>query len=423
MDIDDSWLGLAIAFLGIVLLALVSAAEGGVLGLKARRGENPFIDRGLLSLDNGLTELNIRTLNVLLVSKTIATTMAVASIMWLAMSYNINWLYIVVLSAATLFVLSVLQSSYIVLTSRRPESAKTLVGPAVKILNLLMWPLSEPVKLVSFALVSLLGVREDKEEIKEAPKNGESESAVQMERNENQMIKGIIELGETLAREIMVPRIDVLAVEVKTPLSQVINTILERGYSRIPVYEDTIDNIIGILYAKDLLKSFANGSPPQSIMDLGLREAHFIPENKKVSDLLTELRQKRVHIAIVVDEYGGTAGLVTIEDLLEEIVGEIEDEYDPQQEVYIQQVGDMDYIIDAKVDIDELNDILGTSIEKEDFDTIGGFVYSRLGKIPNNGDNVSLNGLTISVLSTTGHRIKKVRVTYDKAAASKEAGS
>ena len=423
MDIDDSWLGLAIAFLGIVLLALVSAAEGGVLGLKARRTEHPFIERGTLSPGNGLTELNIRTLNVLLVSKTIATTMAVASIIWLAMGREINWAYIFILSAATLFVLSVLQSSYLVLTSRRPDSARTLVGPAVKALNFLMWPLSEPVKLVSFALISILGVNEQQEEIKEVPKNGESEAASQIERDERQMIKGIIELEETLAREIMVPRIDIVAVEVKTPLSQVINTIVERGYSRIPVYEETIDNIIGVLYAKDLLKSFSNGSPPQTIMDLGLREAHFIPENKKVSDLLTELRQKRVHITIVVDEYGGTAGLVTIEDLLEEIVGEIEDEYDPQQEVHIQQMGELDYIIDAKVDIDELNDILGTHIEKEDFDTVGGVVYSKLGKIPSNGDNVSMNGLTISVLSTTGHRIKKVRVTYDKAAAGKETGN
>ncbi|MSQ15340.1 MAG: HlyC/CorC family transporter [Dehalococcoidia bacterium] len=420
MDIDDSWLGVAIAFLGIVLLALVSAAEGGILGVKATREEHPFLERGLFSLTHGHTELNIRTLNVLLVSKTIAIAMAVASIAWLSFRYNINWLYLLALGVVTLFVLSVLQSCYLILTSRRPDSTKSLVGPTVKFLNLLMWPLSQPVQMISSRLASLSGVRE-KDPVNENPKSGESEPGVHLERDEGQMIRGVIRLEETLAREIMVPRIDVVAVEVKTPLRQVIQTILESGYSRIPVYEDSIDNIIGVLYAKDLLKSsFGNGSAPQSIKELGLRDAHFIPENKKVSDLLTELRQKRVHIAIVVDEYGGTAGLVTIEDLLEQIVGEIEDEYDPQEEVHIQRLADDDFIIDAKVDIEEMNEVLGTNIEKEDFDTIGGFVYSKLGKIPNNGDHLSLDGLTISVLSTAGRRIRKVRVTYHRDTADKE---
>ena len=164
-----------------------------------------------------------------------------------------------------------------------------------------------------------------------------------LEADERRMIYSIFQFGDTLCREIMVPRIDVLALEVKTPLSQAINTLMESGHSRVPVYDDMIDNVIGVLYAKDLLR-LQNSTGEKPALSKFLRPAYFVPETKKVDDLLAEMQAKGVHIAIVVDEYGGMAGLVTLEDIVEEIVGEIRDEYDQKEELLVQKINDDEYL-------------------------------------------------------------------------------
>jgi CBS domain containing-hemolysin-like protein len=175
------------------------------------------------------------------------------------------------------------------------------------------------------------------------------------------------------------------------------------------VYEDTIDNVIGVVHATEVLKHLARGTSPTSIRDLA-RPSYFVPESKKVDDLLTEMRQQRVSIAIVVDEYGGTAGLVTVEDLVEEIVGEIEDEFDTQEQE-VQLVTSTEAIVNARVSIDELNEMFDLGIEKEDFDSVGGFIVTSLGRMPTVGDEVQVDGLVMRVLTVMGRRIKKVRVT------------
>ncbi|MCH7996565.1 MAG: HlyC/CorC family transporter [Chloroflexi bacterium] len=229
-----------------------------------------------------------------------------------------------------------------------------------------------------------------------------------LEEDESQMVRSIIALDETMAREIMVPRIDVVALDVNTSLSDVVRTIIERGFSRIPIYEDTIDNIVGVLYAKDILRLWGQPDDKLDIRKIA-RTPHFIPETKRIDELLQEFRDKRVHMAIVVDEYGGVAGLVSLEDLVEEIVGEIEDEFDTG-EPQIETISPTEVIMDAGVSIDLLNETLSLDIQGEDFDSIGGFIFDRLGKIPSPGDEIRADGFVVSVLSTTGRRIRKVKI-------------
>ncbi len=235
-----------------------------------------------------------------------------------------------------------------------------------------------------------------------------------IEDSERKMIHAILELEETTAHEIMVPRTDIVAVDTDAPLPGVIDLVLERGYSRIPLYQDTIDNVVGIIYAKDLLRYCRDQESQVSLLDIA-RPPYFIPESKRIGELLRELQEKKVHIAIVVDEYGGVAGLVTIEDLLEEIVGEIEDEYDTE-EPKVEWLNETEAVVDAKLSIDDLNDFFDLNLQPEGFDTVGGFVYAQLGRIPTVNDKVETHGLTISVLSTLGRRIKKVRVTKTEGA-------
>ena len=211
-----------------------------------------------------------------------------------------------------------------------------------------------------------------------------------LEEFEVRMIRGVVELDTTIAREIMVPRVDVEAVEITTPLSGVVDRMIESGHSRLPVYRDDLDHIEGLVYARDLLKILNDPSDDSTMLtEEMLRDPLFIPETKTLEELLTEFQERRVHIAIVIDEYGGAEGIVTIEDLLEEIVGEIQDEFD-YGEPEIEKVADNVYIMDARTGLDDLRERLDVVVEADGFDTLGGLVYQRLGKIPTIGETVTL---------------------------------
>jgi CBS domain containing-hemolysin-like protein len=238
------------------------------------------------------------------------------------------------------------------------------------------------------------------------------EAAGGVEEQERRMIRGIIALEDKAAREIMVPRIDMAVVDVEERIGDVANLVTERGFSRVPVYRENIDDIVGICYAKDLLRALTDGSRERPLSQL-LREAFFIPESKRLDELLKEMQSRRIHMAVVVDEYGGTAGLVTIEDLLEEIVGEIEDEYDvarPAMEV----ISDDEVVLDAGTTTDVLKELFDYDIESDDFDTVGGFVIHQLGRLPMVGDEVNVDGLTLRVLSMAGRRVRRLRVARQK---------
>jgi len=237
-----------------------------------------------------------------------------------------------------------------------------------------------------------------------------------LEAEEEQMIHAVIELGDQRVHEVMVPRIAMVTLAASASMEQAIDVVIDEGHSRIPVYEETIDEIVGILYAKDLLP-FLKGSVEQrpSLRSI-LRTPVFVPESMSVDDLLHEFQRRKVHIAIVLDEYGGTAGLVTIEDLLEEIVGEIQDEYD-EEEPLIVRLSDDEARIDGRADVDDLAELFDTNLGLEDadqYDTVGGLIYHRLGTVPKPGDQVEIDGLTLTVETTDGRRVGKVLAVRDR---------
>jgi len=326
-------------------------------------------------------------------------------------SYPISFVVVVFGAALVMLILAELVPETIAV--QHSERLALLLARPLTVIAFIATPIVRTMVGISNGISRLLGAEASgqlllvtEEEIRTLIDAGEEEGII--EEDEAEMIYSIFELGDTLAREVMVPRIDVVAVDVQTSMLEALDVIMEAGHSRIPVYMETIDNVLGLLYAKDLLPYLRDGRTDVPL-DHILREAYFIPETKRASDLLTELQQRRVHIAIVVDEYGGMAGLVTIEDLLEEIVGEIQDEYDTE-EPFIEFVDDGEYVFDARLDLDDLNRLMDVELPTEDSDTLGGFIYSEMGRVPAVGSQVTYGDLVFSVESVSGRRIKKVRV-------------
>ena len=254
---------------------------------------------------------------------------------------------------------------------------------------------------------SIGSVTED--ELKKWVQAGQAEGA--LEQEEREMIYSIFHFSDTLCREIMVPRIDVFALEINTPLEDAAQGILESGHSRVPVYEEVIDNVVGLLYAKDILRPMLD-KKNVAIKQL-LRQAYFVPEAKKVDELLREMQAKGVHISVVVDEYGGMAGLVTLEDIVEEIVGDIRDEYDEGEVLLFQEISDKEeYLFNGRIDLEDLNEMLGTHMTREVADTLGGLIYGEIGRVPGGGERIQIENWLFVVEQVVGRRIHLVRATY-----------
>jgi putative hemolysin len=242
-----------------------------------------------------------------------------------------------------------------------------------------------------------------------------------LEAEEEQMISAVMSLSDSKLHEVMVPRIDIVAIDQEATFDDAVELVLTEGHSRTPLFKESVDHIVGILYAKDLLRIIAAGGPRPRLRDI-MRPALFVPESQSVDDLLHELQRRRVHMAIVLDEYGGTAGLVTIEDLLEEIVGEIQDEFDEEEPMKV-LVRDGEAILDGRADIDQLGELVTPPVELEDdeeYDTVGGFVYHRIGRVPVVGDMVTVGPFSITVKKVAGRRVGKVLVTWDASAKTDE---
>ncbi len=229
-----------------------------------------------------------------------------------------------------------------------------------------------------------------------------------IEGDERRLLQSIVDFGDTLAREVMTPRPDIVAIQSTATLADLRALFREQEYSRFPVYKENLDNIVGMVFVKDLVKRLQTASDGDPITEI-IRPATFVPETKRVSELLKEFQRKQVQIAIVVDEYGGTAGLVTIEDLLEEIVGEIRDEYDVETEPIVDE-GNGSFVFSGRVSFDEVRERLGVDIEPEGFETVGGYVLTRLGRVPAVGEMFELDGLSIEVVEAERRRIHKVRI-------------
>jgi magnesium and cobalt transporter len=243
-------------------------------------------------------------------------------------------------------------------------------------------------------------------ELQEAINSSEQQGI--LNESEGDMLQSIFEFGDTIVREVMVPRTDMVCCPVDAGLDELRNLILRSGHSRIPIFEGSVDRIVGVVYAKDLLRYWGVEDRALPLREV-IRQPFFIPETKRIEALLNVFRSERVHIAIVVDEYGGTSGLITIEDLLEEIVGDIQDEYDLEAD-QVEPQEDGSILVDGRVNVEELEEFFGLEIPRDKFDTVGGYLFHLMGHVPAPGEKISDNGLVLLVVESDERRISRVRV-------------
>jgi putative hemolysin len=408
----QSWLLVGFLGLGIVLGALAAAAEMALASVSRLQLRQALAtQKARAQAVEALLGEPARFLSALLVVKISGFVLAVGSATLLVLHLGgdrwlVWWLLLVIVA---LILSQLLPRAWVV---GRQERIAIRLAPTVQAVAWILTPATALMRRVGRSAVPNGAVPESiflsEDGLRFLLNVSEEETVI--EDQEKEMIASVFQLGETSVREVMVPRIDVDAVPGDLPMLEALDLILKAGHSRIPVYEDTVDNVIGILYAKDLLRYLRDGRTDVSLKKI-LRTAYFIPESKKVDDLLRELQQRKVHMAVVVDEYGGTAGLVTIEDLLEEIVGEIQDEYDAE-EATVETLSEHEYLFDARVNLGEVNDLVGVELASEGSDTLGGYIYGQLGKVPAVGDTVQVDNMRIEVLSVAGRRIKQVRVSH-----------
>jgi CBS domain containing-hemolysin-like protein len=231
-----------------------------------------------------------------------------------------------------------------------------------------------------------------------------------LDKEQQEMIESVLELSETCADEIMTPRTDIVAVEFNSDLNAILETIITAGHTRVPVYEENIDNIVGLIYAKDLLTQIGK-DPADFKVSEKIRDAYFVPETKPIRELLHEFQNQKLHIAVVLDEYGGTAGIVTLEDILEELVGEITDEYEKSAPKPVRKIDKDTFEVDARTYVDDLNDQFELNLpEEEDYDTVGGFVFSHLGSVPKTGETFDYKSLKFTIISADIRKIKRIRI-------------
>jgi CBS domain containing-hemolysin-like protein len=403
----DAYSLAAIVLLAIclVLIVFVAAVEAGLITISRAR-VRLMAGQGVPRAEILATFIQERSnlLGALALARNLAIVFGAAlAVSVLTRERGHSWFLIIGIVLGSLALFALLEAIPRALVARNPErwglwltpfmgTFKLLFGGAGRILNLPARMVSRPTTHEEEEMLRLLDLEETEGDLEE---------------DERKMIRGVFGLEDTPVREIMTPRTDVAAVDTDNSVEEVVRLIIDRGFSRIPLYEKHADSIVGIIYAKDLFRYLAEGRMPKSLADIA-RPAFFVPESKRLDDLLTDMRKQRVHMAVVVDEYGGTAGIVTIEDLLEEIVGEIEDEYD-RVEHPIVRVGDDEAIVDSRVAIEDLNELFRTNISDEDFDTVGGCVFHLLGRVPAVGDVVETNNVRFTVLSVEGHRVRRVR--------------
>jgi CBS domain containing-hemolysin-like protein len=397
---------------GAIYLGTIQAAFNALMRVSLRllaegSGRSPDLERylqeplllflplrGLLGLIEGLT--------VLLLARLIGVTSPPALLLLIASTLAFG--------AMCEFLLPFL------IVSKDPERALELLLPSFRIVSRPLEPLTAGVlhllnrhRRDRMAPVSVNRdeVNDDGEVINGTPIDANDPSTGHQE--ERKLLKSIVDFGDTLVREVMTPRPDIVAIDADATLDDLRALFREQEYSRIPVFRDSLDNILGFVYVKDLilLGDLQKGDQP---ITNHLRPAHFVPETKLVSELLREFQSQRIQSAIVVDEYGGTAGLVTLEDLVEEIFGEIRDEYDVEAEPVVDE-GNGTFVFSGAADVDEIADRLHVSIEREGFETVGGFLLSHLGHVPAIGETFDIDGLHVEVIDAERRRVRKVRMS------------
>lgn len=414
----DSWTLVAIVAVALILMTLAAIAEGSATLISRQRLRQSAAprDRNVAALLDPRRSLIAALQLVQVVAVVISTSLLTVIIA----AEGIGSAAVIAIVAVTLLFLILGQAIPRAITRTHPPAADGFVLPLARALAFLVRPLSAIVDVAAHALVRLLGGEHPdtlpagtEDEIHMLSRDGIDDDIIEPE--ERAMIDNVLQLEETTARDIMVPRVDIAAVSFDASPREIVDMFTATGHSRLPVYSDSIDHIIGILYAKDLLP-YVIGSTRLLPLPKLLRPIYVIPESKRIDDLLTELRRARVHIAIVADEYGGTAGLVTIEDILEEIVGEIHDEHDLETTL-IERISDNEIIVDGRIPIEDVEDALELHLTGDDdpYGTAAGFVHWHLDRLPQPGDRFEAQGLRAEVIDMEGHRLRHLRLTrlYD----------
>lgn len=362
----------------------------------------------LISIIIGNTLVNVAT----------ASLAAIVSSRW-SRDAGFNELIVLIVNVVvvTLFILFFSEILPKVTSSKHPQKmAVRFVYPAT-FFYYLFYPAVVMFDLLSHSLTTSLGLEKDKynlseDELRTLVDVGEEKGALQ--KDEKEMIHSIFEMSETMAREIMVPRIDMICVEQNTSLTNVLKVVKECSHSRIPVFSETVDNIVGILYVKDLLPLIKRRTNAEFNLVKLTHPPYYVPEQKKINELLREFQNEKIHMAVVVDEYGGTSGLVTLEDIIEEIVGEIQDEYDQEQPLF-EKLNEETYIVNGSMSLEEINEQLGLQLPTEEgVETLAGFLLGQLGSVPKAREKVSWNGYDFIVEKVFRRRIQQVRIMNRK---------
>lgn len=406
------WFYLLAALIFILLASIFSAAEIGLLSVNRFRvhqlAEEGNAQAKILQriLDNPS-----RPLTVILV--------LITGINYCNESLTTNWLHglrhlpeWVPFTILLILVLILAELTPINYAAANPESVATRTAPLIAVTTTLLRPLIIIFTSIANGILRLFGGKPSAkplvtgEEVRTIV-DIEAERGI-LEEEEKELIHSIFEFSDTIVREVMVPRIDIIAVDDDTTIAEVISITIAHRFSRLPVYQGSIDHIVGLVHVKDLLRYELRGETNLPITQ-AMRPVTFIPETKRVSEQLSEFRESKQTLAIVLDEYGGTAGLITVEDLLEEIVGEIYDEYDIEQ-TSIEWLNPRTLIVDGKVSIYEVSELLDFQLPEGEYDTIGGLLYSRFGDVPVQGERINIDGYEFIVEHLDGHRIAKVRI-------------
>ena len=417
MDTDSS---MVIVLVGLLALsAIFSSAETAFLSTNKIRLRNLQEDgekKAGLVLD--LLENQNRLISTLLVVNNIVNISSSALATKMATDYFGDAGVGIATGIMTLLVLVFGEVVPKNLAAAHAEGWAMFVAPFIKLVSVILTPLVFLLTKLSDTVVRFSKKNEEEDptitedEFKILVNVGQEEGV--FDESETEMINSIMEFDETYVKAIMVPRIDIVAVDVDDSINDALRLIIDGGHSRIPAYEESIDNIVGILYAKDIFEHLNANFDELKVKEL-IRDAYYIPETKKVSDLLNELRLKKVHMAIILDEYGGTNGLVTIEDLIEEIIGDIQDEYDVEEDLIVMH-SDNQLVADARAPIGDVEEAFDMELDEEiledsEADTIGGLAFEHLGGIPEVNDEVTVGRFLIRIVNVSGRRITKVEVT------------
>lgn len=407
---DSSIAALVILILAVGLLILEAIAEAGVISLSRSRArllasrapDNPRAQRLL-----AITQDRERALGSFAVGRTVAVAAGFTTVYYIVINeLGFSWAAVVVTGVVGGVVAALIQSVPRRLAMTWPEAFAMLFVPAIDLLDAaFLVPaaiLEAPARLLTRIGASQRELAPDPTDI-ELVLEREQEG---IEAEEREMIRGVMSIGDRVVREAMTPRPDIVALAAETPLDESARFIVKHGFSRIPIYRDSVDHITGVLYAKDVMAALLEDGE-QTIARIA-REPMLVPESKLIDDLLTDFRRERVHLAIVLDEYGGTAGLITLEDLLEEIVGEIADEYDAAASTGLAELVDGELVLGGRAPLSALQR-LGCQVEHADFDTVAGLMFDRIGAIPSVGDEVQIDGISVVVEAMDGRRIAAMR--------------